>query len=442
VSSCALNSPWEFALPPGWKREQLKYNSYLKGRLGWQNLRADEYTSEGPYLVTSEHFVDDRIDWKECYHVSVDRYEMAPQIQLKRGDVLVMKDGAAMGKLAYVDELPGKACLNSHLLLLRPVNDRYHTRLLYYVLGSPMFRAYMEQERTGSTFFGLSQESISNFPFSFPAIAWQELIVSFLDGETAKIDTLIAKMQRLIEMLQEKRLALISHAVTKGLNSGVPMKESGHEWLGEIPNHWRAARIRYVACLESGHTPSRQHPEYWVDCNIPWFTLADVWQLREGSRKHVCETEEMISELGLVNSAARLLPKDTVILSRTASVGFTGILDRPMATSQDFVNWICGPRLLPEYLWYVFRGMRQEFERLMMGSTHQTVYMPQVESFTTPIPPISEQNQIVKFLDKKTESIDSVQRKADTMIGFLREYRTALISAAVTGKIDVRGEAD
>ena len=234
--------------------------------------------------------------------------------------------------------------------------------------------------------------------------------------------------------------ALISHAVTKGLDCGVPMKESGHDWLGEIPNHWRAARIRYVARLESGHTPSRQHPEYWVACTIPWFTLADVWQLREGSRKRVFETAENVSELGLANSAARLLPKDTVILSRTASVGFTGILDRPMATSQDFVNWICGPRLLPEYLWYVFRGMRQEFERLMMGSTHQTIYMPQVQSFATPIPPVTEQNQIVRFLDKNTESIDSVHQKVRSMVEFLREYRTALISAAVTGKIDVRGE--
>ncbi len=138
------------------------------------------------------------------------------------------------------------------------------------------------------------------------------------------------------------------------------LRESGVDWIGLIPSQWQAGRIRYVARLESGHTPSRQHPEYWSDCVIPWFTLADVWQLRDGSMKYVSETTEKISELGLANSAARLLPKDTVILSRTASVGFTGILERPMATSQDFVNWICGSRIMPEYLWYVFRGMRQE----------------------------------------------------------------------------------
>jgi restriction endonuclease S subunit len=161
----------------------------------------------------------------------------------------------------------------------------------------------------------------------------------------------------------------------------------------------------------------------------------------------VSETEEKISELGLANSSARLLPKGTVILSRTASVGFTGILDRPMATSQDFVNWICGPRILPEYLWYAFRGMSQEFERLMMGSTHQTIYMPQVQSFATPIPSISEQLGIIRFLDRETTKIDALIGKIENLIGrvqlgvgLLGEYRTALISAAVTGKIDVRGE--
>jgi len=219
------------------------------------------------------------------------------------------------------------------------------------------------------------------------------------------------------------------------------LRESGADWVSRIPSHWRAGRIRYVARLESGHTPSRQHPEYWSDCTIPWFTLADVWQLRDGSKKYVSETAERISELGLANSSARLLPEGTVILSRTASVGFTGILDRPMATSQDFVNWICGPRILPEYLWYVFRGMRQEFERLMMGSTHQTIYMPQVQSFATPIPTIPEQRAIVRFLDRETAKIDTLISDRQRLIELLQEKRTALISHAVTKGMNGLGDS-
>ena len=97
-------------------------------------------------------------------------------------------------------------------------------------------------------------------------------------------------------------------------------KDSGVEWLGKIPAHWKVSRTKFVAKLRSGHTPSRQHPEYWQDCTIPWFALADVWQIRDGRTECVFETSERISKLGLANSAARLLPKGTVILSRTASV--------------------------------------------------------------------------------------------------------------------------
>jgi type I restriction enzyme S subunit len=215
-------------------------------------------------------------------------------------------------------------------------------------------------------------------------------------------------------------------------------KSSGVEWLGDVPAHWDVKRNKHVARLESGHTPSRQHPEYWVDCAIPWFGLADVWQIRDGHQEYVVETNEKISELGLANSAARLLPKGTVILSRTASVGFSAILGVDMATTQDFVNWVCGPRIRPEYLLYVLRSMSQEFRRLTMGSTHQTIYMPDVERFSTPVPPIEEQNRIVAFIRHETAKIDALIAKKKRLIGFFQESRTALITHAVTKGIDAR----
>jgi len=274
-----------------------------------------------------------------------------------------------------------------------------------------------------------------------PPLSEQYAIAAFLDRETAKIDALVAKKERVIELLQEKRAALITRAVTKGLDPNVPMKESAVEWLGPIPAHWEVRRTKFAARLRSGHTPSRQHPEYWRDCTIPWFGLADVWQIRDGQTEYVSETAEKISELGLANSAARLLPKGTVLLSRTASVGFSAIMAVDMATTQDFVNWVCGSTLRPEFLLYVFRSMQYEFRRLTMGSTHQTIYMPDVGRFSTPIPPTTEQDQIVTFIRKESARIDSLIAKIRDAIDRLTEFRTALISAAVTGKIDVREEA-
>jgi type I restriction enzyme S subunit len=255
---------------------------------------------------------------------------------------------------------------------------------------------------------GLAVDVIANLEIPLPPIEEQNSISVYLDRETARIDGLIAKKRRLIELLREKRQAVISHAVTKGLDPNAPMKDSGIEWLGQIPVHWQACRTKFVAGLYSGHTPSRDKPEYWVpeECTIPWFTLADVWQLRDGTRTYLGDTNEKISPLGLANSAARLLPAGTVIVSRTASVGFAGIMPRPMATTQDFVNWVCGDRIRPRFLLHVFRAMRGEFSRLTMGSTHQTIYMPDVRSFTTPLPPLSEQEAIIAFLDRETGRFD------------------------------------
>ncbi len=213
-------------------------------------------------------------------------------------------------------------------------------------------------------------------------------------------------------------------------------KDSGVDWLGEIPTHWDVSRTKHVARLESGHTPSRQHPEYWEDCTIPWFGLADVWQIRDGRTEYVLETAEKISELGLANSAARLLPKGTVVLSRTASVGFSAIMGVDMATTQDFVNWVCGPGIRPDYLLYVFRAMRPEFRRLTMGSTHQTIYMPDVGKFITPAPPTREQEQIVEFIRAETVRIDSLVARKERLIELLQEKRTALITRAVTRSLD------
>jgi type I restriction enzyme S subunit len=275
----------------------------------------------------------------------------------------------------------------------------------------------------------------------YPPLREQERIATFLDHETAKIDALIAEQQRLIELLQEKRQAVISHAVTKGLNPDAPMKDSGVEWLGEVPEHWTVIPLRLAARIESGHTPSRSHNEYWIekDCVHHWFTLGDVWQIRDGKAEYVYETQEKVSQAGLDNSAARMLPANTVILSRTASVGFSGILGVPMATTQDFVNWVCGPKIVPEFLLFVFRAMSKEFERLKYGSTHNTIYMPDIFSFRAPLPSLIEQGEIVsnvrESLRRLDGSFDDLLRSKE----LLQERRSALISAAVTGQIDVRG---
>jgi type I restriction enzyme, S subunit len=174
---------------------------------------------------------------------------------------------------------------------------------------------------------------------------------------------------------------------------------------------WHRVNLRRLATLGTGHTPSRQKAEYWVDCRIPWLTLADVWQLRDGTKRTVTETSEKVSKIGLANSAAVLHPAGTVAMSRTASVGFSCILGVDMATSQDYVTWTCGPNLRPHFLLYALRGLRDEILGMRMGSTHQTIYMPDIERIAVPVPPVWIQERIADFLDVETARIDALIAK-------------------------------
>jgi type I restriction enzyme, S subunit len=205
-------------------------------------------------------------------------------------------------------------------------------------------------------------------------------------------------------------------------------------WMGEIPEHWDIARLKYVAKLGTGHTPSRQNPEYWVDGEraIPWVTLADVWQLRDGGRATtIAETAEKITPHGLANSAAVLHPTGTVILSRTASVGFSAVLEVDAATSQDFMTWTCGPRLAPMYLLYVLRAMKQEFRRLVMGSTHNTIYMPDIERLTVPLPPLEMQRSIVREVECQLRAVDAVHERKMRLRDLLFERRRGIVGSVL-----------
>lgn len=216
------------------------------------------------------------------------------------------------------------------------------------------------------------------------------------------------------------------------------MSDSCPRWLRNVPKDWPVVLLRLLAKVESGHTPSRQHPEYWEpsECTYPWFTLADIWQLREGKQKYLGDTKEKVSARGLANSGARLLPAGTVVFSRTASVGFSGIMPKPMATTQDFANFVCGPRLAPSYLLWVLRGMVSEVEMLRRGSTHQTIYMPDIAQFRVPAPELHVQLAIADFLDRKTAAIDALIEKKERLIALLAEKRAALIHQAVTKGLD------
>jgi type I restriction enzyme S subunit len=280
---------------------------------------------------------------------------------------------------------------------------------------------------------------VREFKCGIPPLEEQTAIAAFLDRETAKIDALVEEQRRLIELLKEKRQAVISHAVTKGLNPDAPMKDSEVEWLGEVPEHWEVSRIKWVAELQSGHTPDKKIAAYWEECDIPWVSLNDTGHLKDND--YIRDTRYQVNELGLANSSARLLPARAVVFSRDATIGRCAITTRPMAVSQHFIAWLCSSMIIPEFLLFRLKSMTEELERLTAGATLKTIGMPDVKTLVTPLPPVDEQERIITFIKGERSRLDSLVSEAECAVLLLLERRTALISAAVTGKIDVRNRA-
>lgn len=416
---------WSGSVPRTWNIRRLKYAAPLV------NTRTD--AEDLPYIGL-EHVES----WTG--RLTSRPGEASPQgttAVFQAGDVLFGKLRPYLAKV-YAPDFNGRC--SPELLVLRPVAVK--SEFLRYFLLTDEFIRRVDATTYGAKMPRANWADIGAMLVPVPPIEEQRAIADHLDEKTAALDALIAKRERHIKLLEEKRQTVLVDRVTRGLAPTVPFRETGVTWLGGVPAHWRVAPTRFVARLETGHTPSRQHPEYWApeECTVPWFTLADVWQIREGRKEYLGDTAEKVSLLGLANSAARLLPAETIVLSRTASVGFSGIMPVPMATSQDFVNWVCGPEIRPLYLLYVFRAMRQEFRRLTMGSTHQTIYMPDVRDFRTPLPPLEEQDAIVAAVRAELARHDGLVARLRTQIEKLREYRQSLISAAVTGQLPVREE--
>jgi len=211
---------WLGDLPEHWDVKKVSHTTYVKGRIGWQGLTADEFIDEGPYCVTGTDFSNGKVNWGICYHVSEERYREDPYICLKEGDLLITKDGT-IGKTAVVSALNDKATLNSGIFLTRPIKDDYITIFMYWLLNSKVFTDFIELTKTGTTISHLYQNVFVRFAFPLPTFSEQQTIAAFLDCETGRIDTLVEKKYRLIELLREKRSALISHAVTKGIDPSV-----------------------------------------------------------------------------------------------------------------------------------------------------------------------------------------------------------------------------
>ena len=278
-------------------------------------------------------------------------------------------------------------------------------------------------------------EDFRRLPFLLPPVEEQRTIAAFLDYETARIDKLIAQQQRLIELLKEKRQAVISHAVTKGLNPDAPMKDSGVEWLGEVPELWGVGRIGYYCRIENGTTPSKLNQEYWSDGSVPWLSSGAVNQYE------ITEASEMISVTALSECSLRLLPKDTLVvgmIGQGKTRGMSAITRISASINQNLAAIIPNAKISSDFLHFVLQAAYVALRETGRGGNQAALTCELISDLRFAKPDLDTQLKIVRYLKNKCSQFDKVTERTNTSLELLQERRTALISAAVTGKIDLR----
>lgn len=432
---------WVGNYPELWRLTKVKYEASVKARVGWHGLKSDDFTDDGPYLVTGTDFKGKSINWSDCYHCDIERYEQDPYIQLRNGDLLITKDGT-IGKVALVENLKvnDKATLNSGVFVIRPLSRGLATKFYFWLLQSKVFKDFVDYYKTGSTILHLYQDTFVNFIYAAPSFIEQTRIAAFLNYETARIDELIAKQLRLISLLQEKRQAVISHAVTKGLNPNAPMKDSGIEWLGQVPMHWIVKPLRHLGYCQNGINigaeafgsgyPFVSYGDAYKNRVLPETGSGLVQSTPEDRKRYsllagdvlFTRTSETIEEIGFAS----------VCLKKIENACFAGFLIRFRPNLND---------LDANYSKYYFSNqlLRAFFIKEMNLITRASLSQDLLKTMPVVLPPRIEQKAIAEVLDEKSKRFDRLQQLGEEQIKILQERRTALISAAVTGKIDLRG---
>jgi type I restriction enzyme S subunit len=349
------------------------------------------------------------------------------------GDVLFSKDGS-VGKVAVVQR--DDFVVLSSLAILSPAR-RVDSSFLAYCIESAPGAAQIESLYAGAALKRITLDEIIDIEVPVPPLPQQRAIAAFLDRETRRIDVLIAQKERLLELLAEKRTALITRAVTKGLDPAVPMKESGVAWLGEVPAHWEVKRLWHLTPSDRPIMYGIVLPGPNVDDGVPIVKGGDV--TTERLRLDRLSRTTYVIESGYARS--RLRGGDIVFAIR-GSIGEVATIPHELEganLTQDAARVACTSTTHGPWLLYALKSKAvfAQLEAGAVGATIRGVNIRDLKRASIPLPPRPEQEGIATFLDQETAKIDSLMARIRDGVGLLREYRTALISAAVTGQVDV-----
>ncbi len=420
---------WVKELPESWDELRVKYFSVYRNGNSFKST--DFYADEKYPVIRIGDLQDGMINLEGATRVSSNVYEEAKKFINKRGDILLALTGATIGKSAIykTDEI---SLLNQRVAALRP-NKKANIDFLKYLIEAPEFRTLIDFECYGGAQENIGKGQITAAKFPIPSLPEQNSIVHFLDHKTGQIDRFIANRQRQIELLREQKTGIINQTVTKGIDSMVILKDSGDIRLGKVPIRWEVMELKFAARMMRGkfsHRPRNDERLYGGE--YPFIQTGDVTK----TEKYITTYHQTLNEWGY--SVSKMFPKGTVVITIAANIGDVAILDID-ACFPDSVVGFFSKKNLTEYLFYLLKSMKEVFICESIEGTQLNLSVDRLSSIKVAIPVPKEQKQIVDFIVNETSTIDTLISKYHKQINLMQEYRTSLISQAVTGKIDVRG---
>jgi type I restriction enzyme S subunit len=394
-----------------------------------------EIFDEGIPFISAEAIRNNKIDFerKRGFISEAEHRRFSFKYHPKRNDIYMIKSGATTGNLAIV-ETDEEFNIWSPLAVIRVCEVVAYARFVLSSMNSKEFQTSVQLFWSYGTQQNIGMNVIENLKIPLPPFSEQKKISDFLDSEIGRIDDLIAKNENLIELLKEKRTALISRAVTKGLDPDVRLKPSGVDWLGDVPEHWECWKIAHgFDSIGSGTTPTSDQLE-WYDGKIPWVTTGE---LRENV---IFDTEKKVTIEAIINfSALKRFPVGSLVIAMYgATIGRLGILGVDATTNQACCVLYGGGIFDVKFVFYWLLAFKATIILLASGGGQPNISQDKIKSLKIFCPKVSEQQAIVEYLDRETNRIDELISKVTQALDKLKEYRTAIISASVTGKIDVR----
>lgn len=426
---------------PHWQTRSTGDVFYVRGRIGWRNLRRSDFCEDGPHLITGMHIDGSgRVDWSRCFRIPPKRYEESPEIKVEKGDLVITKDGT-IGKVALIDWLPGETSLNSHLFLVRPIDpDQHSSRFAFHVFRSNAFGSFIQNQKSGSTLEGLGEAKFVKFGFPVPPRPEQDLVAAVLDTVGAAIQ----ETEAIIAKLKAIKQGLLEDLLTRGIGADgelrPPRSEAPHLYrqspLGWIPKEWELKTLGQVLSepTKNGlYKPSQFHGRGPLMVQMGGLFAGDAATFETATRVHVTPFE--LSVFGL-EVGDLLFARRSLVFEGAGQC----VIVRDLPERATFESSIVRARLNkgeanPEFVCQFLRGYASGMQRrtLIRQVAVSGVSSQDIRELLTPLPSPDEQLLIVKRLQAIQERVDVEQ----SSLSKLRSQKTGLMDDLMTGRVRV-----